>query len=103
MILSFISLPGSSVEWGFLNMPLQLNVGLPLCLEPGIRSSICLCLKGSLVPWPGEMPPLGSQAAINVVTTLYCLFGLEGATKQRRGPAGAILLISSEPLTMAGP
>ena len=84
-------------------MPLQLNVGLPLCLEPGIRSSICLCLKGSLVPWPGEMPPLGSQAAINVVTTLYCLFGLEGATKRRRGPAGAILLISSEPLTMAGP
>lgn len=84
-------------------MPLQLTVGIPFFLEPGIRSSICLCLKCSLVPWPGEMPPPGSQAAINVLMTLYCLFGLDGATKPSRGPAGAILMISTEPLTMAGP
>ena len=84
-------------------MPLQLTLGLPLCLELGICLSICLCLTCSRVPGPGEMPPPGSQAAINVFMTLYCLFGLDGATKPRRGPAGAILMISTEPLTMAGP
>lgn len=61
-------------------MPFLLTLRLSLCLEPGISSSITLSLKPSLVPWSGEVPPPGSQAAcastIDVLMTLYCLFDL---------------------------
>lgn len=55
----------------------SLTLGLFLCLEPGVSSSIAFFLTLSLVTCPGEVLPPGSKATcastINVLMTLYCL------------------------------